>query len=136
LGQSLEYHLIFELPYNLVHEFKGVEHFQDTRKVILQITKMLQPLVKKWNITYRCVILVGIIIASLEIACKTNYLQSSKLFVICKSFVNMLLMLCLGTKFNGHKVKICQGWWWASRINVAPLLSWCNWLHIDSHLGA
>jgi hypothetical protein len=74
LGQSLEYHLIFEPPYDLVQEFKGVEHFQDTRKFVLQIIEMLQPLVKKWNATYKCVIHVGIIIASLELPCKTNYL--------------------------------------------------------------
>ncbi len=47
MGQSLEYHLIFELPYDLVQESKGVEHFQDIRKVVLQIVEVLQPLVKK-----------------------------------------------------------------------------------------
>jgi len=107
--KALEYHLVFELPYNLVQEFKGVEHLQDTRKLVLQITEKLQPLVKKQYTTYRCAILISIIVACLELACKANYLQSSKLFFIRKSFVNMLLMLCLGTKFAGHKVKICQG---------------------------
>jgi len=37
LGQSLEYHLVFELPYDIVQELNGVEHFQITQKVILQI---------------------------------------------------------------------------------------------------
>jgi hypothetical protein len=120
LGQSLECHLGFQLPYHLIQKFKGVEHFQNTRKVILQIIEKFQPLVKKWNTTYRCAIPIGI--ACLEFSCKANYLQYSKLFMIRKSFVNMLLMLCLGTKFNGHKVKICQGWWWASMFGVPPLL--------------
>jgi len=122
LGQSLEYHLVVELPYDIVQELKGVEHFQITRKVILQIIEKLQPLVKNQNTTYRCTILVGIKIASLELPCKVNYIQSSKLFMIHKSFVNMLLMLCLGTKFNGHKVKNCQRWWSAFKIGVAPFL--------------
>jgi hypothetical protein len=34
--KALEYHLVFELPYDLVQEFKGVEHLQDTRKFVFQ----------------------------------------------------------------------------------------------------
>jgi hypothetical protein len=100
--------LVFELPYDLVKKFE-VEHFQNIKKVILQIIEKLQPLVKNQNTTYRCAILVSIKIASLELTCKANYLQSSKFFMIHKSFVNMLLLLCLETKFDGYKVKICQG---------------------------
>ncbi len=122
MGESLEYHLVFELPYDLVKKFKEVEHFQNIKKVILQIIEKLEPLVKNQNTTYRCAILVSIKIASLELACKANYLQSSNFFMIHKFFVNMLLMLWLGTKFDDHKVKICQRWWWASRIDVVPFL--------------
>lgn len=79
---------------------RWVEHFHVTRKVILQITKKLQPLIQKQDTNYRCTIPTCMLL----FACCYN----NCLFVI--EFVCLLVVttiVCLLLHFNACYCSAC-----------------------------
>jgi hypothetical protein len=80
-----------------------------TKEVVFQITENLQPTIKLKDTKYKFVIPIGIRVAYsfFKLAHGANYLQCNELFMIGKSYINMVLHEFVFVMNVVFKIQIC-----------------------------
>jgi hypothetical protein len=114
---------------------RWVEYFQMIREIILKIIKnynlWLESETPNTCVQFLLTLKLHAHFSSLrmELIISNYVTKCSQLASLSwtYSYMNLLLllMLCLETKFNCCEVKMCQGWWWASRM-VTIIQSTCK----------